>query len=74
MLHDRGQRYGKWPCERTDREDFALFELRKKCAPRRVSEGGKGAVKDGILMLNHMVMYELSIAVRQLPLARIAKP
>jgi len=53
MFHDGGKRHRKRQRELAYRNAGAAIELREKRPPRRVGEGGKGAVERGVLILNH---------------------
>jgi hypothetical protein len=55
VLHHRRQRHGEGLCQFADRNAFALAQLREQRAPRRVGEGGKGAVEQGGRIVNHVV-------------------
>ena len=55
MLHDRRQRHRKRSGEITDGNVLVRVELREQRPPRRVGEGGKGAIERGLLILIHVV-------------------
>ncbi len=57
MLHDGGQGDRERPRQLADGEPFFLVEPGQQGAPGRIGQGGKGAVEDGTLIVNHRVKF-----------------
>ena len=55
MLHDGRQRDREGPRQLADRDGFLRVETGQERPPRRVGEGGEGAVEEGALIVNHKV-------------------
>ena len=55
MLHDGRQRDREGPRQLADRDAFLRVETGQERPPRRVGEGGEGAVEEGALIVNHKV-------------------
>jgi hypothetical protein len=55
MLHDGGKRHGEGPGKFAHRNVLLIPKPGEERPPRRVGEGGEGAVENGVLMLNHLV-------------------
>jgi len=65
MLDHRRQRHVEASGDLHHRQLAVVGEPVEDCAPRRVSQGGKGAIELGLAKVNHMVKYLPGRRVRQ---------
>jgi hypothetical protein len=61
VLHDRRQRHAKRLRKRAHRKSGLIGKTRHQRPPRRIGERGKGAVKWGAVILNHVVKYRATV-------------